>query len=405
MPEATPLPKGIDLLIENWERSFDNLKKEQNFREVFTPSPNASQINFSSNDYLGLRNEERLAQAGFQAALQSGSGSGASRIVLQTDRQIEALEELFCHHTGYAHSLFLGSGFTANLAFFDALSPLPNETETIDIFVDHLAHASLFYALRNGKLNHTLFRHRDHTHLEKKLAHSTAHIKIIVVESIYSMDGDRACAQTLTQLCQKYNATLFLDESHSFGLQNTPGNIWINAHPELKKYLLGSVQGCGKAVGVSGAFLATNHRALKERIIQKSKVFIYSTGVSPFITGAVTESLKLIFGAEGAERRAKLAANIELFQKKMAESAFAKNVIFEKADMPSQIFPLVVFHNEKAVALSKFLLSHGIVARAIRPPTVPKNTARIRIALHCHHTFADIERLFDLLEQPDLRNS
>lgn len=400
MPEAGIISaKGIGLLIESWERSFAHLKNENNFREVFSPCASSSQIHFSSNDYLGLRNDTRLAHAGFEAALQSGSGSGASRIVLQTDKQIEALEEFFCQHTGYAHSLFLGSGFTANLALFDALSPLPTEKESVEVFVDHLAHASLFYALRSSKINHSLFRHRDYSHLEKKLAASVAQIKIIVVESIYSMDGDHSCAPTLTHLCQKYHATLFLDESHSFGLQNTPGTLWINAHPELKKYLLGSVQGCGKAVGVAGAFLATNHKALKERIIQKSKVFIYSTGVSPFITGAVAESLKIIFGSEGHKRREKITANIQFFQTKMAETEFAKNVIFEKGSTHSQIFPLILFRNEDAIALAQFLLSQDIVARAIRPPSVPKNTARIRIALNYHHTFPEIEKLFLALKK------
>lgn len=378
---------SIDHLNAIWEGSNQKLREQNLYREAFPYASSCKDgaISFSSNDYLNLRNDIRITQAGFDAALKSGAGTGAARSVLQTDAQIEILEHFFCENMGYKHALFLPSGFLANVTFFDVLAPFSSEIIEQEIFIDHRAHSSLFFAIRATEIKHFIFRHNDYSFLEKKLSLSKANAKIIVVESLYSMDGDFVDPQALLHLCEKYGALLFIDEGHTFGVSGNKGLGFVNSYPELKPFVLASVFGCGKAVGVSGGFLATNSLQFKERVLQKSKTFIYSTGISPFISGAVQKSLEIIFSHEGDEKRKNLHVNVEFLKEKIPH-------------IKSHIVPIIIGDNSKALHISKILFDNNIIAKAIRSPSVPRGTERIRITLNSDHSFSQMEKLVNILQ-------
>ena len=384
----------LNYLAEIWDESHNQLKSKQSYRKIFDTHKEFNNhtkiINFSSNDYLGLRNEARILEAGYRSALKNGSGCGASRSVLQTDSSIEELENFFCEHTGWKRSLFLPSGFIANLTFFDALTPFLNEDIDQEFFIDHRCHASIFFAFKDRNLKHSIFRHQDMPHLEKKLNASQAKAKIIVVESLFSMDGDFSQGEDLSHICEKTNALLFVDESHSFGIYGPNGRGWTQDFPKLKKYLIAASFGCGKSVGVSGGFLATNTPALIKRILQKSKLFIYSTGISAFISGAVLESLKIIFSEEGEKRRSKLFTNIRYLNSQLDKINFKFPIILER-EILSQIVPFIFCENNLTMKISNHLLENQILAKAIRPPSVPNNTSRLRLCLTSHLTNEDID--------------
>lgn len=374
----------MNYIIEKWEKSNEILKKENNYRKIFSYSTKIdpdNKIDFSSNDYLGLRKNPTISLAGYENALKSGNGNGSSRIIKECDEKISYLEKFFCLHTNFKRALFFSSGFLANLTFFDVLSPFFFESIDQEVFIDHRAHASLFFSLKNSGIKKIIFQHHNYSHLEKKIQNSTAKVKIIVVESLYSMDGDLSCPKELYEICKKYNAMLFVDETHSFGIYGEKGQGWLSLYPFLKKYVIAAVFGCGKAVGICGGFLATNNLVFYERIIQKSKVLIYSTAVTPSLTGSVLQSLKIIFNEEGSEKRKKLLHNISFF-----------NTNF-KNENNSHIIPIIVHENHIALKLTQYLFKKNIIAKAIRPPSVPNRTARIRIILTSEHTEIEIEKL------------
>jgi 8-amino-7-oxononanoate synthase len=389
----------LSYLEEAWEQSHGRLKETQNYRILAPVTLSEVQdVSFSSNDYLGLRRDPRLCEAALSAARSYGVGSGVSRSVGQTNPSQVTLECYFAEKAGFFRSLFFPSGFIANLAFFDAMMPMAVEKLDQEFFVDHRCHASLFYSLKQKDLCHSLFRHNDASHLEMKLKHSSAQAKIIVTESLFSMDGDFSVAEDLVCLCEKYGALLFLDESHSFGLYGEHGVGWNTKYPHLKKFLIGASFGCGKAIGVSGGFLGINSPLFYERMVQKSRFLIYSTAVSPLITGAVQCSLELIHGKEGEERRNKLFANIVYLKKQLRDRNFHFPFILEPSHH-SPIFPFIVGENQKALYLESYFKKYGVTLRAIRPPTVPNKTARLRLCLNSEHSFENIDLFLNLLQE------
>ena len=390
---------SLDYLESIWSQTKNKLQDENNFRSLISisSSQNNSLLNFSCNDYLGLRNDVRLCDAGTLSVKNSGSGCGSSRSVMQTDNSIDSLEKFFCEKTGFKHAVFFPSGFTANLSFFDVLSSYSFENISCEFFLDHRCHASLFYSLKSKEIHSQLFHHNNLNHLELKLKNSSAKAKIIVFESLFSMDGDFFAQEGLVTLCEKYNALIFIDESHSFGLYGEKGTGWVHQYPQLKKYLLASSYGCGKAVGVCGGFLATNSELFKERIIQKSKFFIYSTAISPYITGAVEQSLRIIFSSEGDSRREKLFKNISYFKNELIKQNYLFPFVREENHY-SPIFPLVFYENNIALQKEKHFLNYHIFVKAIRPPSVPNRTARLRVCLNMSHTKEEMDYFISLLK-------
>lgn len=390
---------ALNDMNEIWSNSLEMEKARGAYRTLFqikNMSDNESKhsaLQFSSNDYLGLKNDSRLAEAGFLSASKSGSGSGSSRSVLQSDHLIEELENYFCRESGFKYTLFLPSGFVANLVFLDVLQTYGEEVTDQEIFIDHRCHASLFFSIKSTNLKHTIFKHNSLDHLEMKLKSSLSKFKIIVIESLFSMDGDFFPLENLHLLCHRYDALIYIDESHSFGLYGPNGAGYIHQFPKLNPYLLAGSFGCGKAVGVSGGFLATNSYAFRERIIQKSKLFIYSTGISPFITGAVYASLKIIFSIEGDERRKKLFHNINYLIELMKNYKSKFPILFER-DGISPIIPFIFKNNEKCLSISNLCIENNIILKCIRPPSVPNNTSRLRMCVSSSHSIKDFDNFY-----------
>lgn len=372
----------------SWKNSLDYLKQQDNFRTILRV-PNTTVGDFASNDYLGLRNDPRVIEAGCLSARKYGAGSGASRIVMDQNESISEVEFEFSKLTGFVHSLFLPSGFSANIACIETLAPFYFEKDLHqEIFLDHRCHASLFYSIKHSGLKYCHFKHNSLNHLEHKLKASRAHQKVIVLESLYSMDGDFAPQEGLTFLCAKYSASIILDESHSIGLYGQAGSGWfslaLNSDGNLKDYLLAITAGCGKALGVSGGFVATNNPFFYERMLQRAKAFIYSTSPAPFITGALKKSIDIVASAEGDLLRNCLFSNIHQAAHQISRLDRSHN---------SPILPYIVGDNIAAVNLSEQLRQEGFLVRPMRPPTVPQGSARLRIALHAFNTRKEIEQL------------
>lgn len=400
---------SFNYLNELWEKSQKKIKLEGNYREINSfqelVKNKKNFIDFSSNDYLNLRSNKNIIEAGYINALTNGAGSGSSRLVLELDKNISQLENYFSEKTDFRYSIFFPSGFIANAALFDALSLFQweeQEKQNIHYYIDHRCHSSLFYGLKNANVYFDFFRHNDYLHLENKLSHSKATVKIIVVESLYSVDGDFSDPVALFELCKKHNLLIIIDETHTVGIYGK-SRTWLQAYPYLKPYILASMSGCGKAVGVAGGFLATDHQQLKERMIQKSRHLIYSTAVSPFVTGAVLQSLEIIFSSEGEKLITKLQENISYLRDKIIEfsdtdTEFDFN-LFDFNKQKSNIFPLVYKNHLQIKQKEKFFIENGLILKALRPPTVPKGTSRFRIILKASHSKEDLDTLIDYLKK------
>lgn len=351
------------------------------------------QTDFSTNDYLAMSSHKSVIESGCDAARRVGAGSRSSRLLGLSHDLSQALEEVVRPQipAGWA-ATFVQSGFAANLAFFDAaIKTLCRFGNSVDVIIDHEAHASLFAGVRQRGLLWKVFpfRHGDWDHLAERLGQSSACMRIIVVESLHSMNGTFADARRLGALCRRFSNTfLYVDEAHSMGLVN--GLYW-SFSPEvwthLEGYLLGAMGGCGKAVGVSGGLLVTP-QPLREAFFQFSRPLIYSTAPVPFTLGAVTKSLQILSGPEGEERRVVL-------QRKLEQALAAAQEL--KGNMGDWEFrsgacgvtraraPLLSLQRRAdpwlARDLSCYFDREGLRVPLIRPPTVPRGGERLRISV------------------------
>ncbi len=345
-------------------------------------------LNFASNDYLGLASNPEISQALAVGAKQWGAGSGASHLVSGHLAPHEALEKEIAAFTGFPRALTFSTGYLANLAVTPTLAGRGDA-----VFADKLNHASLIDAMQQAKANGAevqRYPHNDMAALEKMLAASTAAHKIIVSDTVFSMDGDLAPLPLLYALAEQYDAWLVIDDAHGFGVLGTQGKGSL-AHfnlPSARRILLMGT--LGKAAGVGGAFVAGSEIAI-EYLLQKGRSYIFTTAQPPAIACALSKSLQLI--KNGAVLRANLNARIGQLRDGLADSTLKL--------LPSitAIQPLIVGANEATVTLSKALWERGLWVPAIRPPTVPKGTARLRISLSAAHTAEDIETLSTALKE------
>ena len=339
-------------------------------------------LNFASNDYLGLAGNAGIARALADGALHWGAGSGASHLVSGHLAPHEALEKEIAAFTGFPRALTFSTGYLANLAVTPTLAGRGDA-----VFADKLNHASLIDAMQLAKANGAVvqrYPHNDVAALEKLLAASSAARKIIVTDAVFSMDGDLAPLPLLFALAERYDAWLVIDDAHGFGVLGPQGQGSL-AHfklPASKRIvLMGTL---GKAAGVGGAFVAGSDTAI-EYLLQKGRSYIFTTAQPPAVACALSKSLQLI--RDGDALRANLMARIAQLRDGLA------GLPWPLLPSPTAIQPLIVGANEAAVDLSKALVP------AIRPPTVPKGTARLRISVSAAHTAADIGQLTDALRE------
>ena len=395
----------IEVLRQKWRDDAAALKAAARYRTPFKYSLGSTLIDFSSNDYLGLRSDQRLLSAGAAAvAAAGGAGSGASRVVVQFDPTLDTLETFFAQWVDFPSAVYCGSGFVANCVLFDAIADLTPTPKQMCLFLDHRAHASLYAASKISGISTSFFRHCDFVSLREKLVHSAAQFKIVVVESLHSMDGTFEQGTALAALCEEHKALVIVDEAHTAGICGPHGSGWINSFPELKKHTLAVMFGCGKAVGLSGGFIA-GCKELRERIFQKSKPFLYTTGVSPFLSGAVLESCRILASSEGIDLRAALQKNVEFFASSVEAERYKRKLplLDRAAGSPfSPIFSIPMASDAQALKESEHLVAQGYLVRAMRPPTVPRNTSRLRVIVRANHSPEQLAALARALTQGTL---
>ena len=337
-----------------------------------------SLLNFSSNDYLGLAHHPALAAGAAEYARLYGTGAGASRLVCGTLPAHTALETRLAALKGTQAAMLLASGWQANAAVLAALLRLAGPTA--QLFADELSHNSLIQGARLAGIRPTRFAHNDTADLETKLQAAPPGRRFIVTESVFSMDGDRADLPTLIRLADAHDAFLYLDEAHATGVLGTNG-MGLGAHMSGIDLLMGTFS---KALGSFGAYIAGS-RALIDYLQNACAGFIYTTALPPPLLGAIDAALDLI--PTMTAERAHLAA-----QSARLRQAFAA-IGINTGPSTTQIIPAMAGDAQAALDLAAALRARSILAIAIRPPTVPTGTSRIRLALSAAHSEADVDTL------------
>lgn len=350
-------------------------------------------LGFSSNDYLGLAAHPALAAALAEGAARYGTGSGGSHLILGHSRAHAALEERLADWMApfipEARSLFFCTGYMANLAVLSALGG----AEAV-IFSESLNHASLIDGARLAKARVERYAHCDVAALDAQLAACDAPVKLIVSDAVFSMDGNIAPVAELLALAERHDAWLVLDDAHGFGVLGATGR-GVLQEMALRSERLVLIGTLGKAAGVSGAFVAA-HRTVIDYLVQRARPYIFTTAAPPAIAHALLASLALIEGEEGDERRAQLTARIAQLRRGVG-AILPPDGSAWLPDSPTAIQPLILGDNARAMRTMAQLDAQGLRVGAIRPPTVPAGTARLRIALSASHSEADVARLVDAL--------
>jgi 8-amino-7-oxononanoate synthase len=352
------------------KQRIEDRKKEGLYR--FLPNYH-EYIDFCSNDYLGLarniypENVNNLPAGGTGSRLISGN----SPLAEETERFIAQF-----HRTEAA--LLYNTGYMANIGLLACIAT------KADIFIsDEYAHASLIDGMRLSRAKRMIFLHNDLVDLEEKLRTATGR-KFIVIESIYSMDGDAAPLQAIIDICEKHNALLIVDEAHSTGIYGEKGEGLVCALG-LEKRVFARIHTFGKAIGLHGAAVVGSE-VLRNYLINFSRAFIYTTAPPPSFFAHIQAAYHAVAEAD----RTKLFDNIAYFKEKIRKNP---NIHLIESDSPIQA--LVIGDIQKAKNLSQKLLDNGIFAKAIVAPTVPKGTERLRICLHVFNTRAEMDRLIN----------
>ena len=358
---------------------------------------------FCSNDYLGFANHPDLIVALAEGAKLYGTGSGASHLIsghsIAHAKLEEALASLEAPFIPHARALFFCTGYLANLSAITALASLENESaSSTTIYSGKLNHASLIDGVRlattQTKANTVIFDHHDLLDLERKLASDTAALKLIVTDGVFSMDGDLAPVTELLALAEQYDALLIVDDAHGFGVLGESGCGILEAL-QLHSARLIYIGTLGKAAGISGAFIC-GESTLIEYILQKARPYIYSTATPPAIAHALLRSLQLITSAEGKQRRQQLSHLIATWQTDMVFSSW------QKMSSTTAIQPIILGENKIALAVAQHLADAGYWIPAIRPPTVPAGSARLRVTFSASHTITELRELISTLQQIEL---
>jgi 8-amino-7-oxononanoate synthase len=355
---------------------MESIRANQLERTLHPPSG----IDLSSNDYLGMSSHPRLQQAMADAVFRDGVGSTGARLLRGHRAVFADVERRFAAFKGTERALYFSSGYLANLA---VLTTFAEKGDVI--FSDERNHASLIDACRLSRADRVVFPHNDADAIEQNVrlkADATNDVRLkpdgtsphrfVVTESLFSMDGDVAPLRHYAEICRDTGATLVVDEAHAVGVYGARGSglleeLGIDANTCV------SINTAGKALGVSGAFVAGPSWAI-EYLIQRARPFVFSTAPPPPVAAALSASLDVI--AAEPERRLRLASRVA----RLHDALEAHGLVFPCAR--SHIVPIVIGDNNRALAAAEALQAHGFDVRAIRPPSVPQGTARLRISIN-----------------------
>lgn len=334
-------------------------------------------LNFSCNDYLGLTRHPALAQAAAEAAATIGAGATASRLVTGTLALHETLERRLATFKGYPAALLFGSGFLTNLGVIPSLVGRDDA-----VFADRFVHASILDAIALSRARLARFQHNDVASLDSALAkYPPSGRRLIVTESVFSMDGDLAPLPDLARVARKHGAMFMVDEAHATGVFGPAGSGLVREY-KLEQTVNVSMGTLSKAFGGYGGFVACT-RDMRNLLVNQARSFIYSTALPPAVVGAALAALDLMEQNPGWG--ADLLRRADTFRKTLTAAGL------DTLQSASQIVPVLVGENEKALSLSNRLRENGILCIAIRPPTVPEGTARLRFSVSLAHTEQDLE--------------
>ncbi|MGX9216951.1 8-amino-7-oxononanoate synthase [Massilia varians] len=346
---------------------------------------------FCSNDYLGLAAHPAIVAALREGADLYGAGSGASHLVSGHSRAHALLEQRFgewmAPYIDNARALYLCTGYMANLAVLTALGA----DADAQIFSEALNHASLIDGARLAKANVSVYPHGDVAILEQQLGASTAGTRIVVTDSVFSMDGNLAPLPELLALCERHGAWLVVDDAHGFGVLGQHGRGALE-HFALRSPNLVYIGTLGKAAGVGGAFVAA-HASVIELLVQRARPYIYTTAAPPALAHALQASLDIIGGDEGVQRRSHLAALVAQLRDALRLQRW------QLVPSHTAIQPIIIGSNEDALRVAAGLHEQGLWVPAIRPPTVAPGTARLRVTLSAAHSHEEVARLARALNE------
>lgn len=383
------------MILDNLKKQLAQRKAEHLYRsrkvlespQSVEPTVDGKKVlSFCSNDYLGLANHPDVIQRFKKAADQYGVGSGSAHLVSGHSVEHHLLEEELAAFIGTERTLLFSTGYMANLGVVSALCDRHSE-----IYEDKLNHASLLDAAllsRAKRFRYPHDLHGDMEKLESRLASSEANNKFIMSDGVFSMDGDLAPLDALAQLAKEHDATLMIDDAHGIGVLGEKGRGVIehfNLDTKQVPVLVGTL---GKAFGTAGAFVAGSE-ALIETLIQKSRSYIFTTAMPAAVAAATRKSLQLL--EQEGWRREKLQNLIIQFRKGATELGL--NLV----DSKTAIQPVIIGSSKQALTLSEKLFEKNILITAIRPPTVPEGSARLRITFSATHTEEQVDKLLQTL--------
>jgi 8-amino-7-oxononanoate synthase len=365
-----------ELASKELQRSMKHVTGKQG-REIVINKKAA--LNFCSNNYLGLADDPRLIQASQESLKSEGFGSGASRLVCGNMDSHRKLEETIAQFKGVERCLFFTSGYMANIGIISALFSRE------DLIVsDKLNHASIIDGISLSRAESKRYPHKDMVALEDILKSAAGfRRRVIITDSVFSMDGDLAPLNEIVALARTYDALVMVDEAHAFGVFGEHGRGLVE-HLGLEGQVDIQMGTLSKAAGAFGAYCC-GPSSMIELVLNRARSFIYTTGLPPSVAAAGCAAVKII--QEEPALRLQLLSNAQYLRKGL------KDLGFDTMDSETPIIPVVVKDAALCVEFSKRLLDRGIFVQAIRPPTVPVNTCRLRVTVMAKHTQEDLNRL------------
>ncbi|HEX5484149.1 MAG TPA: 8-amino-7-oxononanoate synthase [Terriglobia bacterium] len=369
-----------DSTIDSLRAELDALEARQELRQL----GRMEGVNLCSNDYLGLSRDPRLASA-VAAALESGSpaASTGSRLLSGNAAAWEELEAEFARFIGTEATLFFSSGYAANVGLLTAILR-PGDT----VFSDESNHASLIDGMRLSRARKVIFPHLDLNFLEDALRRCDSNgRKFIVVESLFSMEGDRAPLPELLSLADRFGADLVVDEAHATGVFGPRGRGLVAA-ARANTQVLATVHPCGKALASAGAFVCGTE-TLKQFLVNRARTFVYSTALPPYFAAQLGKAVEIVAEADSGRRR--LESLSGFLRVRLQEAGF------NTGTSDSQIVPVLLGETDAALHYARELSRHGFAVRPIRPPTVPQGTSRLRLSVTTNLSEQVLDRLVKML--------
>jgi 8-amino-7-oxononanoate synthase len=336
---------------------------------------------FASNDYLGLAGDHRLASAAANALETSGAGVGASRLIIGNHRAHVELEASIAEWMRCDGVRLFNTGYAANTG---VLTTLLRDGDVV--FSDELNHASIVDGCRLSRAAIEIYRHRDLEDLERRMKVRSGRRRIVVSESVFSMDGDLADVVGLAAICLREDAAFVLDEAHAFGVCGPEGRGIAASVGVTPDVVIGTF---GKALGSFGAFVATT-KAIADLLWNRARPFVFSTGLPPSVAAASNAAIAIVRSGEGGDRRQRLAASARRFRELVPDAGGSTEI---------PIAPIVIGDDRRTDAIGRALLAAKLFVASVRPPTVPIGTARLRASFSAAHERGDIERLAEITQR------